>query len=135
MVYECGQNLIERYFKVDDKTGEIEVEHSLFGIERKLQDKGYGKKVIKMFYERYKKANINKITTFANMEVGGYAWAKYGFTCLKEELEMIMDGKSSVTKNKAPAEVKELVNKFYENNPNSTRFPMYLIANLENDKG
>lgn len=42
-------------------------------------DKAIGKKVLAGNVEMYKKLGIEKVKVHANIDVGGYAWAKYGY--------------------------------------------------------
>lgn len=53
--------------------------HETFKIPENIQGKGYAREVFKSLYEQYKNAGIENIELTANMTIGGYAWAKYGF--------------------------------------------------------
>ena len=61
-----------------------------------------GKKMLASNVETYKKLGIEKVTVTANIDVGGYAWAKYGYiptasawSSLRGELERKLGGGSS----------------------------------------
>ena len=79
--YEAKKNkgLIncQRIFEVKD--GKLSVYHWRFELPEELQNKGYGKKVIQRWYDEYQKCDVARIDTFANEDVGGYAWGQYGF--------------------------------------------------------
>lgn len=69
---------MKRTFKtINDKTV---VENNLLQIPENAQRSGINKKVFKDALNLYKaKGNIDKITLNANIDVGGYAWFRYGF--------------------------------------------------------
>lgn len=77
LTYRVGQNLIIRMFYKEN--GKNVVEHSYFEIEKKLQGSGISKKIFRDFVQEYEKAGIDEISVYANIDVGGYTWAKYGF--------------------------------------------------------
>ena len=138
MIYENKGVYIEREFGYDEYSKKVSVNHFKFELDEKLQNKGYAKAVLKSFYEEYKKAQIDEITTLANMNVGGYAWAKYGFCCESEDsLRYLIDNekKNSPIWEKHGNTVDDLVNKFYERYNSLEPFPMRLIANLHDDNG
>ena len=60
-------------------TGNGVVKHDYFDIPNELQGKGISKSVFRSLYEQYKNAGINRIDVYANITVGGYTWARYGF--------------------------------------------------------
>lgn len=73
-----GELTLERcfYYNSDNR---LEVHHELFCLERKFQGKGLSKDVLSVFYKQYKKMGVDIISVTANIDVGGYCWAKYGF--------------------------------------------------------
>ena len=50
-----------------------------FSIEPQYQDSDYGKKVLAGNIATYEKVGITEVGVTANIDVGGYAWAKYGY--------------------------------------------------------
>jgi hypothetical protein len=60
------------------------VSHDYFKIDQKLQGNDFGKQLFRNQISLYKKLNVKKIEVHANIDVGGYAWAKYGFTAKKD---------------------------------------------------
>jgi hypothetical protein len=72
-----------RIFSEED--GVKNVHHDLFVIPEKLQGKGLSKRVFRLLYEQYKNAGVQTVDVFANINVGGYTWAKYGFTAERRE--------------------------------------------------
>jgi ADP-ribose pyrophosphatase YjhB (NUDIX family) len=73
-----GRTFIRRIFGVDEK-GRLGVEHDYFSIPEAGEGKGYGKKFLRDSFELYKKMGVDNVHVHANINVGGYAWAKYGF--------------------------------------------------------
>lgn len=68
---------ISRKFKVSgDKTI---VYNDKLQIPERLQGTGINKKIFKDSLDLYKAKNVSKITLQANVDVGGYAWFRYGF--------------------------------------------------------
>ncbi|RTY71586.1 phage minor head protein [Flavobacterium sp. LB2P53] len=65
------------YFKEGIKT----VYHDYFKVPSSLQGNGISKKVFQSLYQQYKNAKIAQIEVFANIDIGGYTWGKYGFAC------------------------------------------------------
>jgi GNAT superfamily N-acetyltransferase len=53
--------------------------HENFMIHPEYQGKGFAKDLIKYTDELYQKIGVTKIVAEANLQVGGYAWANYGF--------------------------------------------------------
>lgn len=66
---------MQRYFDLKNK----EVEHYLLRLEESNQGGGAIKEMYKSAIPLYKKMGMEKITLTANLNAGGYAWAKYGF--------------------------------------------------------
>lgn len=55
------------------------VSHSYWQIDESLQNAGLGKEIFKNQLDLYDHLGIKKINIHANISVGGYAWARYGF--------------------------------------------------------
>lgn len=53
--------------------------HDSFILPEEAQGKGFSKAIIKEFIKQYQATGVEKIVLYANKEVGGYVWAKYGF--------------------------------------------------------
>lgn len=69
----------ENDFRLTRSFSNKTVFHETFKIPENVQGKGYAREVFKSLYEQYKNAGIENIELTANMAIGGYAWAKYGF--------------------------------------------------------
>lgn len=53
--------------------------HSYLRFYADIQGGGYGKKLLAAQMAQYQRMGLTKVDLFANINVGGYAWAKYGF--------------------------------------------------------
>lgn len=113
-------------FKEDGKTVvgmferdfvESEVYHTSFKLAESLQNQGFGTKFYKHSEDQYVENGIKRINLDANMEVGGYAWARMGFD-FKDEDERTKFINSFVSKYEDTYKVK----------PNLVRNTAYEIA-------
>jgi len=66
-------------------------EHSIFQLESSAQASGAGKAVLKGSVDLYKKIGIKEVRLNANISVGGYAWAKYGFAPDADSIGEVID--------------------------------------------
>lgn len=87
-----GEYALEADFNIETKTGRRsirlernfnwrvdKVEHAYFAMSEELQSKGVSPYIQRKFLDFYDKTGIRRITTDANMDVGGYVWKQYGF--------------------------------------------------------
>ena len=118
--------LIERSF--DRVKGGIAVSHDNFVLEERLENKGISKVVLGEFYKQYRKMGVNTISLHADLDIGGYAWGKYGFSLTDgysgvENVISLSDA-SSLTKKLA----KGLLDEYYKDKDKSAPFPMSIFA-------
>lgn len=76
---QCDINRILTRSK--NEQGEIEksVYHERFALPNSIQEGGIAGKVLKESLQEYDKMGVQRIDLHANISVGGYAWASYGF--------------------------------------------------------
>lgn len=99
----------------------IEVHHDLFQLPKSAQGKGTSKRILGMFYEEYKRMGVTEISVDANIDVGGYTWARYGFNAIsKREAMSAAYGQ----------EAWDFIEDYYKKNGLSEDkpFPMYLLT-------
>ena len=84
--YRNGNLMISRTLDEDGgivrslnfKTGVVD--HTELRVPTSLQGTGVGKETLRSAFDTYQKLGMKKVELYANIDVGGYAWAKYGFT-------------------------------------------------------
>ena len=64
---------IERYI------GETHVENSYFTIDKSLQGNGFGTRLTRTLLDWYRDNSVERVTVHANIDVGGFTWARQGF--------------------------------------------------------
>ena len=74
---------LTRYFFEDE--GKIICEHEYFELDKKLQGKGLSKKLFNSLYTQYQNVGVQKLEVHANIDVGGYTWARYGFSAMDKK--------------------------------------------------
>ena len=77
-----------RDFDLDTKT----VEHSYWFMQSGVQDKGLGKTMFTNMLNIYDHLGLKSISIGANIDVGGYAWAKYGFVPEQTDWDRLRTG-------------------------------------------
>jgi hypothetical protein len=133
---EGGTSVYHAYFKVGSDVN---------------QGGGLGKKIFRILNKQYRRAGITELEVSANITSGAYAWGRYGFTATKNMAlekanafahyvgrEMDIDERGTRTKytvTRDDAEkAKKVVEDFYRNNPETTRFPMDYICQINGGK-
>jgi len=106
------------------------VEHSLFDIPAEYQGKGLAKRTFQALYKQYQKGGIMKVDVHANINVGGYAWAKYGFEARVSEVMSLIS--SQVRPKSEINDVLRVVKKYVasHNLSPSSYMPVSVIADL-----
>jgi len=91
--YNEGRGFINRNFKLAEKKDEEghelqakSVKHEVFKLPDHIKSNGIAAKVLESCLAGYRSAGIDTIKLHANIDVGGYAWASYGFDWDEEEM-------------------------------------------------
>ena len=120
-----------RIFTIE-KDGSITATHAIFAVDEEYQGSGLSRQVLGAFYEEYKKMSVKRIGCYANMDVGGYCWARYGFqTTVREAIGAI---KEDNMYNKKDAKLASTAVRFVEDYcrkhglSDGDLFPMNVIA-------
>jgi Phage Mu protein F like protein len=106
------------------------VYHNYFQLPNNFQDGGTSRNVFKELYSQYKASKIKQIDVTAGLDVGGYAWARYGFlaTDINDVMRIRYKAERFLNDGKInEAQFKDL-NKIISSNKRKKAFPMYLIA-------
>lgn len=78
---------ITRLFNLTDEG--LIVKHESFKVTSSAQGGGVAKKLLKSSMALYRELGVKRVELEANINVGGYAWAKYGFRPTLSEWEYI----------------------------------------------
>lgn len=107
--------------------GRLVVRHDLFEVPEPLQGQGYSKEVFRALYKQYQRMGVERIEVFANINVGGYTWGKYGFSVANKQRAL------RALRNDGTAEYQkavQVIEDYYASHSldDSAPFPMNLIA-------
>ncbi len=117
---------LRRIFFVDGEGRKV-VDHELFSLPKALQGKGISKQVFKALYEQYKVAGVERMDVCANIDIGGYTWARYGF-CAKDRDTVLGAIRFSALTTRQEERIMALVDGHFATS--SDPFPMNKIARL-----
>lgn len=109
---------------------DLGVYHNLFSIKENLQGRGTSRAVLGAFLEQYENMGVKEITLQANLEVGAYAWAQYGFKTMKQEVDYIISraAYNSVLPKSALDDARRIVDDFYKHHSETEMFPMKYLS-------
>ena len=108
------------------------VYHAYLRVPERVQGKGLTRKMFQILYKQYEAGNVKKINVTANINIGGYAWAKYGFSALNKDevLDIVNSSSNSLFKKSARRKIKYFYSKYGDNRA----FPMHRLAKLKGGK-
>ena len=111
---------LERTFSKLD-SGILDVHHDFFTLDDKYQGKGLSKDVFRALYKQYTNIGVEQMTVFANINIGGYTWARYGFYAIDK-----YNALGAVKSDNA----KRFIEKYYKDKSlkDTDPFPMRLIT-------
>lgn len=107
------------------------VEHSYLVIPDAKQGSGISRDLFKSLYTQYKNAKINRIEVHANINIGGYTWARYGFSASKSDAIELLNSKSNYPFYK---QAKQKIDDYFTLHKNKDEFPMMLWVNEQYGK-
>lgn len=76
-IVDSNNNFIGRFERVIHETGEVHNDY--FRLDNDSRGSGFGASFYKNAEDTYLEAGIDNVTIYANIDVGGYAWARMGF--------------------------------------------------------
>lgn len=113
------------------KSGSI-VEHNLFAIPSPLQNTSISKDFLLQSLKLYQDSGIDAITLHANIDVGGYAWARYGFSYTQGEQGLIhLIEHQEKERGRLFDDAKQIVIDFYKSHKASDPFPMNTLTGFD----
>lgn len=107
--------------------GKIECHHSIFKLDPALQGKGISKQVFAKLYTEYQRMGVDELTVDANLDVGGYTWAKYGFAvdrATAKDFAKMFASRFAYHPDALEKKIKE----FYKTHDKTEHIPMQLLA-------
>lgn len=128
LCFDCDKFTMGRSFYIN-QDGKREVHHDIFELNKELQGKGISKGLFKELYKQYQACGIEIVTVDANIDVGGYTWARYGF-CVKDKADALEAIQFSELSRHEANQVRRVIDNFYYAHPKGTPFPMDNIASL-----
>lgn len=82
--------IVERTFRrLPD--GRLLVEHDLFRVPNALQDTGIGRAVLGRQFAFYDAIGVGRVEVHANIDIGGYTWARMGFLPRQQSLPRLAE--------------------------------------------
>lgn len=125
--------IVKRTFS-RNRRDEKSVSHDLLLVPEKLQGNGITKELFQNLYREYNAGGFNKIRVHANINVGGYAWGKYGFQVGNWDAEdFINEYKKRLSSDDYKDAIKT-VRDYNKQNLHEIGFPMRLLADKEYGK-
>ena len=117
--------LLRTFEKVDDI---LIARHDYFDVPEAKQGTGYSREVFKALYKQYQNIGVQRIEVHANINVGGYAWGRYGFSAKNKHnaLKALQNVGSDEYKKAV-----QIIDDYYTTHSldDDAPFPMNLIAN------
>ena len=109
---------------------DLGVYHNMFAIKEELQGRGTSRAVLGAFLEQYENMGVKEIALQANLEVGAYAWAQYGFKTMKQDVDYIISraADNSVLPKSALDDARRIVDDFYKHHSETEMFPMKYLS-------
>lgn len=71
-----------RLVRRDDRTGELHAEHVMLQLARRVQGSGFAEQFNRNLYDWYRESGLTKVEVHADIDVGGYTWARAGYDFL-----------------------------------------------------
>ncbi len=121
-----GDVTIERDFGYDNRG--LFAHHALFTIPEELQGRGTSKAVLGAFLKQYEKIGVKTIKVYANIDVGGYTWGRYGFTADFNEVGSIIKNARGKISEDIEKQAQTIFDDFYTRNSSKVRFPMRILT-------
>jgi len=98
-----GQSVgsFERVFKINYQ-GVFMVDHTGLYMDRDVQGQGFAKAFNKNAFKNYKKMGIERVQLQADIDVGGYAWAREGYDWAPDDAPSLAETLSRIDDARAP---------------------------------
>lgn len=124
---EVGE--FKRVFKINS-AGVFMVEHEYLLMDSDVQGQGFASKFNKQAFENYRKMGVERVQLQADIDVGGYAWAREGYdwapddtASLAEMLTRIDDARAPQLAEPPPRTQKQIDDGYYPISHNLYKIP------------
>jgi len=88
---EDDTEIIRHFFH--DEDGKLCASHEVFCLNDADQGKDFAKKFMRNSMQEYRRMGVSSVFLTANLDVGAYAWAKYGFLPKKNDWNQLRDSR------------------------------------------
>jgi hypothetical protein len=108
----------------------LSVSHELLILPASIRSKGVAKKILNLLYRYYRKIGVERIELYANLDIGGYSWAKFGFNTTRRNAEFVIGRaqRNDVISLQEYLDAERIINSHFRKNEYSQVFPMRLLA-------
>lgn len=121
-----GENILINMSVENLEAGKISI-----NLPKKLQGQGFSAKYLDAVLDLLEANGVNKITFKSSFEVGGYAWASFGFVATKKaDVEAIYNLAKGLISKKELMELKTIIDNYYKKFPDGKAFSMKNIAEM-----
>lgn len=118
-----------RVFKVK-KDGTFAVEHEYLLLDKEVQGQGFAQEFNKRAFEGYQRMGVQQVELQADIDVGGYAWARAGYDWLNDDVvslaemhDRIGDGRVAQTTEPPPRTKQQVADGFWPLSHNLYKIP------------
>ena len=113
-----------------DWDGKLYADNELFKIPKTMQGRGTSKAVLGAFHKQFKRIGVERVEVFANIDVGGYTWGRYGFKTMKNDVQVVIDSyiDQHGTADGIGKGAQKIVDDFYASHNRDELFPMRVLT-------
>lgn len=112
--------------------GDLRVRHANFELPEHLRGQGIAKQVLADSIKVYQKLGVKEINTEANLEVGAYAWARFGFKA-KNPQKLADDVMDAISTMRLSPEQRRAVVQVVNRHATDPRLPWMLASLRDGD--
>jgi GNAT superfamily N-acetyltransferase len=119
------------------KRDRLIVDHTLFTVMDDFQGQNIGKDLMRAQLREYDRLGVHEVKAHANVDVGGYAWARYGFKAQQpESLASSLRSKlvEMIANNKLTEEEGAVLDTILAKNRKDAKLPWLISDSLYNGK-
>lgn len=118
--------------------GALTVVHDYMKLPEDLRQQGLAKQMLRQHLNFYRELGVQKIELYANIDVGGYAWAKYGFKPTVQRIKYLVEDLTIRLKglwDDLTAGQRIFVQRLIDDLADGNRDALYHLANISSQVG